>query len=160
MGRKRTDQTDRMMVKLNLQPCPRNGADRPSHPCQHALPNPDPVSHHAHLFCSRSRGIAVELVLSEPGPARSRAIRRVLLCVQGICGSHRCAHACSCDRVRACACAIALVGRPDHARGRVQIRHAHAHYLAGDSRKPRLRRPRRKSKSGRETVFQMCVPRP
>ena len=34
-----------------------------------ALPNPDPVSRHVHFFCSRSHGIAVELVLSVPGRA-------------------------------------------------------------------------------------------
>ena len=149
------------MVKVTCSLAPEPALTDPripaSTPCPILIPS---LTTHVHLFFSRSCGIAVELVLSEPGPARSRAIRRVLLCVQGICDSHRCAHACSCDRARACACAIALVGRPDHARGRVQIRHAHAHYLAGDSRKPRLRRPRRKSKSGRETVFQMCVPRP
>ena len=89
------------MVKVTCSLAPEPALTDPripaSTPCPILIPS---LTTHVHLFFSRSCGIAVELVLSEPGPARSRAIRRVLLCVQGICGSHRCAHACSCDRVR------------------------------------------------------------
>ena len=41
-----------LVAKVSFSLAPETGEDLPSHASLHALPNPDPVSHHVHLFCS------------------------------------------------------------------------------------------------------------
>ena len=65
-------------------------------PCPTLIPSLTTSTFSAQV--TRNRGRASS---SASGP-RVRAFRRVFLGVQGLCGSHRCARVCSCDRVRVC----------------------------------------------------------
>ena len=58
-----------LVAKVSFSLAPEPGEDIPSHASLHALPNPDPVSHHVHLFLLRSHGSAVVLIPCELGCA-------------------------------------------------------------------------------------------
>ena len=106
-----------LVAKVSFSLAPEPGEDIPSHASLHALPNPDPVSHHVHLFLLRSHGSAVVLIPCELGCASvpsgaSCSARKVFAAASGAIEMLG-------DRVRVF-CRVPIVRTPEHVEARGQ----------------------------------------
>ena len=144
-----------LVAKVSFSLAPEPGEDIPSHASLHTLPNPDPVSHHVHLFLLRSHGSAVVLIPCELGCASvpsgaSCSARKVFAAAPG-------ALVLACVIVRLSVAALgARMRSPAHSCVRPHPRTS----PAGSSRKLRSRKFDVKFKSGLFPEFQVRLIRP